>query len=196
MLTGTLLDRLPNRTQPSVIPAPNPLGSRPRISSRWWPYRSPRDEPVSTPSGPEGSSGRSGFGCRGAADTPPPPDPLERCPSGRRSTPGKCVWVNRPSRVRIPPSPPLMQYKLLLRAAVEPLDLLAPRESVGRGNAGAGTGSCQAVADEPKWGLGVSQRLQRCFGAARPARSAAPSPEARTPGSGNRTATAASGSRT
>ena len=30
----------------------------------------------------------------------------ERCPSGRRSTPGKCVWVDSPSRVRIPPSPP------------------------------------------------------------------------------------------
>ena len=30
----------------------------------------------------------------------------ERCPSGRRSTPGKCVCGNA-SRVRIPPSPPL-----------------------------------------------------------------------------------------
>ena len=30
----------------------------------------------------------------------------ERCPSGRRSTPGKRVWVNSSSRVRIPPSPP------------------------------------------------------------------------------------------
>ena len=30
---------------------------------------------------------------------------LERCPSGRRSTPGKCVYGNV-SRVRIPPSPP------------------------------------------------------------------------------------------
>ena len=29
-----------------------------------------------------------------------------RCPSGRRSTPGKCVYGNV-SRVRIPPSPPL-----------------------------------------------------------------------------------------
>ena len=29
----------------------------------------------------------------------------ERCPSGRRSTPGKCVYGNVP-RVRIPPSPP------------------------------------------------------------------------------------------
>ena len=29
----------------------------------------------------------------------------ERCPSGRRSTPGKCVYGNV-SRVRIPPSPP------------------------------------------------------------------------------------------
>ena len=32
----------------------------------------------------------------------PPP---ERCPSGRRSTPGKCVWVNSPSRVRLEPPP-------------------------------------------------------------------------------------------
>ena len=31
----------------------------------------------------------------------------ERCPSGLRSTPGKCVWVHSPSRVRIPPSPPV-----------------------------------------------------------------------------------------
>ena len=31
--------------------------------------------------------------------------PPERCPSGLRSTPGKCVYGNV-SRVRIPPSPP------------------------------------------------------------------------------------------
>ena len=31
---------------------------------------------------------------------------LETCPSGWRSTPGKCVYVNSVSRVRIPPSPP------------------------------------------------------------------------------------------
>ena len=30
---------------------------------------------------------------------------LERCPSGRRSTPGKCVY-RKVSRVRIPLSPP------------------------------------------------------------------------------------------
>ena len=30
----------------------------------------------------------------------------EKCPSGRRSTPGKCVYLKRVSRVRIPPSPP------------------------------------------------------------------------------------------
>ncbi len=30
----------------------------------------------------------------------------ERCPSGLRSTPGKCVYVNSVSRVRIPLSPP------------------------------------------------------------------------------------------
>ena len=30
----------------------------------------------------------------------------ERCPSGLRSTPGKCVYVNSVPRVRIPPSPP------------------------------------------------------------------------------------------
>ena len=32
--------------------------------------------------------------------------PAERCPSGRRSTPGKCVYVDSVPRVRIPPSPP------------------------------------------------------------------------------------------
>jgi hypothetical protein len=31
---------------------------------------------------------------------------LERCPSGRRSTPGKCVSFKRASWVRIPLSPP------------------------------------------------------------------------------------------
>ena len=31
----------------------------------------------------------------------------ERWPSGRRRTPGKCVWVKSSSRVRIPPAPPL-----------------------------------------------------------------------------------------
>ncbi len=45
-----------------------------------------------------------GFGWPGFLQSPP-----ERCPSGRRSTPGKCVWVNSSSRVRIPPSPPLLQ---------------------------------------------------------------------------------------
>ena len=29
--------------------------------------------------------------------------PPERCPSGLRSTPGKCVWVNSSSRVRLEP---------------------------------------------------------------------------------------------
>ena len=33
--------------------------------------------------------------------------PRERCPSGRRSTPGKCVYVDSVPRVRIPPSPPM-----------------------------------------------------------------------------------------
>ena len=32
--------------------------------------------------------------------------PLESCPSGWRSTPGKCVYLKRVSRVRIPHSPP------------------------------------------------------------------------------------------
>ena len=32
---------------------------------------------------------------------------LERCPSGRRSTPGKCVYATSVPRVRIPLSPPL-----------------------------------------------------------------------------------------
>ena len=31
--------------------------------------------------------------------------PPERCPSGLRSTPGKCVWVNSSSRVRLEPPP-------------------------------------------------------------------------------------------
>ena len=30
---------------------------------------------------------------------------MERCPSGRRSTPGKCVYLKRVSWVRIPLSP-------------------------------------------------------------------------------------------
>ena len=34
------------------------------------------------------------------------PDP-ERWPSGRRRAPAKGVWVKSPSRVRIPPSPPI-----------------------------------------------------------------------------------------
>ena len=37
---------------------------------------------------------------------PYPLPPPERCPSGLRSTPGKCVYVNSVPRVRIPPSPP------------------------------------------------------------------------------------------
>ncbi len=36
----------------------------------------------------------------------------ERCPRGRRSTPGKCVYGNV-SRVRIPPSPPDVVYNYL-----------------------------------------------------------------------------------
>ena len=35
----------------------------------------------------------------------------ERWPSGRRRTPGKCVWVKSSSRVRIPPAPPTSQCK-------------------------------------------------------------------------------------
>ena len=34
---------------------------------------------------------------------------LERCPSGLRSTPGKCVYVKSVPRVRIPPSPPVLE---------------------------------------------------------------------------------------
>ena len=48
------------------------------------------------------------------ADSPCLPYPLrppERCPSGRRSTPGKCVYVDSVPRVRIPPSPPITQLK-------------------------------------------------------------------------------------
>ena len=41
-----------------------------------------------------------GCGWSGRLQLPP-----ERCPSGRRSTPGKCVWVNSPSRVRLEPPP-------------------------------------------------------------------------------------------
>ena len=37
--------------------------------------------------------------------------PTERWPSGRRRTPGKCVYGNV-SRVRIPPSPPIQQKGL------------------------------------------------------------------------------------
>ena len=41
-----------------------------------------------------------------------PLQPPERCPSGLRSTPGKCVYVNSVPRVRIPPSPPFMRTAL------------------------------------------------------------------------------------
>ena len=56
-----------------------------------------------------------GCGWSGRLQLPP-----ERCPSGLRSTPGKCVWVNSSSRVRIPPSPPLkspnaLKYNLISR---------------------------------------------------------------------------------
>ena len=34
--------------------------------------------------------------------------------SGRKRTPGKCVYVNSVSRVRIPPSPPLFLYPFSL----------------------------------------------------------------------------------
>ena len=34
-----------------------------------------------------------------------PPLPPERCPHGLRSTPGKCVWVNSSSRLRLEPPP-------------------------------------------------------------------------------------------
>ena len=36
---------------------------------------------------------------------------LERCPSGLRSAPGKCVYLKRVSRVRIPLSPPGARYR-------------------------------------------------------------------------------------
>ena len=38
-----------------------------------------------------------------ALSLPPSTTILEGCPSGRRSTPGKCVWLKRSSWVRIPP---------------------------------------------------------------------------------------------
>ena len=46
----------------------------------------------------------------------------ERWPSGRRRSPAKGVWVNSPSRVRIPPSPPeLLKGPLVpLRVWVDP----------------------------------------------------------------------------
>jgi hypothetical protein len=39
----------------------------------------------------------------------------ERCPSGLRSTPGKCVYVNSVSRVRIPLSPPYNEKALIIQ---------------------------------------------------------------------------------
>jgi hypothetical protein len=41
-----------------------------------------------------------------------------RCPSGLRSTPGKCVSVNSVSRVRIPLSPPYRIAETLANAWV------------------------------------------------------------------------------
>ena len=43
--------------------------------------------------------------------------PLERCPSGRRSTPGKCVYGTTVPRVRIPPSPPIHENAGSLKPA-------------------------------------------------------------------------------
>jgi hypothetical protein len=37
----------------------------------------------------------------------------ERWPSGRRRTPGKCVWVKSSSRVRIPPAPPTISSNVI-----------------------------------------------------------------------------------
>ena len=119
---------------------PPPIASSPRIpthhahqchsqpkrisitpTSRWRPYRSPRDETVSTPSGPGGSSGRSGFGCRGAMGTVTS-NHLHRAYAqclGEVSERSKehawkvCIGLNL-SRVRIPPSPPIIQQKQIV----------------------------------------------------------------------------------
>ena len=46
------------------------------------------------------------------------PDP-ERWPSGRRRAPAKGVWVKSPSRVRIPPSPPIGLKSLRVRSVLK-----------------------------------------------------------------------------
>ena len=91
----------PQRSQTRMTSQPNFASIRALDGD---PFRSPRNDGSQTPPGPEGSNGSSHIVCRGAAGLGCHPN-QERCPSGRRSTPGKCVRGNS-SRVRIPPSPP------------------------------------------------------------------------------------------
>ena len=51
----------------------------------------------------------------------------ERCLSGLKSTPGKCVYVNSVSRVRIPPSPPLTSSRDKQSQSCSPGPIRHPR---------------------------------------------------------------------
>jgi hypothetical protein len=53
----------------------------------------------------------------------------ERCPSGRRSTPGKCVYGKTVPRVRIPLSPPLTGYVMVARSVPSQCDVVNPVRS-------------------------------------------------------------------
>ncbi len=60
---------------------------------------------------------------------------LERWPSGLRRSPAKGVWTNHPSRVRIPPSPPIVSYVFIyiyITAPVAQLDRVPGYELGGR----------------------------------------------------------------
>ena len=51
----------------------------------------------------------------------------EQWPSGRRRTPGKCVYVKSVSRVRIPPAPPPASEKIEFSSQGSPVPINAPR---------------------------------------------------------------------
>ena len=88
--------------RPATMVTP-PVPSRRQVVNPVRPGREQRQQRTRVP----------GCGWSGRLQLPP-----ERCPSGLRSTPGKCVWVNSPSRVRIPPSPPIIQLKQQVKILV------------------------------------------------------------------------------
>ena len=75
--------------RPATMVTP-PVPSRRQVVNPVRPGREQRQQRTRVP----------GCGWSGRLQLPP-----ERCPSGLRSTPGKCVWVNSSSRVRLEPPP-------------------------------------------------------------------------------------------